>query len=339
MRSVWRRERARSSNNGQSRIPSGRDVTPGPLPDTQCLTVKFIVDNCSGVNMHATLRRTDVQNARRAACVLLAVLASCSSGPTDSAPGSHRVEVLKQYWPDANVSIIDTLLYGTKSGAFELELDGYNAMSQCVAEAGFEWHAVRPTRALIEADVVPIVRPLSLEAAAAGGYGMASQARLSSATSITAGFDDYRNELSQTERDSFDAVTRQCRQSTNKVLFADRGGYELARQNLEKLRLDMSNRFSGLAGIRGLNETWSKCVTAAGFTIATPDDAPAFVISNGGQRDTEIEVATADARCRLADDYEARYLDTFYDLESSFVFDHQALILDVVQRRYTKPNG
>ena len=90
-----------------------------------------------------------------------------------------------------------------------------------------------------------------------------------------------------------------------------------------------------------LNRDWSACLREAGYQAARPEDAraqaeaaftaaleaanyqmtAAMLAEHGPQ---EIALATADARCRVEVDYDARHADIQWDLEQAYVDAHAA---------------
>lgn len=268
------------------------------------------------------------------------VLAACSDDSASGldTSGEHRAEVEAEFRPDTNTSIVESVLYGHSSGAFELELAGYNLMSSCVQAAGFDWPAVKPTEALILADVQPIVRLLSVDDARSKGYGFSES---TPAAQIGDPVGDYRSSLAPAQIQAFDALVSTCSETTRETLFADTRQYEDLRQQLEQKRLDFYTAFNSLDSIEALTQDWSDCMKSAGYQVHTPGDAVNLAWGPGIQGTSasptqEFAVALADANCRVQTDYEATYIDEFLNAESSFVYENEALIVSLVQLRYGK---
>ncbi|QQS23691.1 MAG: hypothetical protein IPM43_09565 [Actinomycetota bacterium] len=276
---------------------------------------------------------------------MLVVVSCGGDGESDlDTSGEHRAEVEADFRPDINTSIVDSVLYGQSSGAFELELAGYNLMSYCVQTAGFDWPAVKPTEALILADVKPIVRLLSVEGARSKGYGFAD---LTPAVQMGDPVGDYRSSLAPAQIQAFDTLVSTCSEDTRGALFADTRQYEDLRQQLEQKRLDFYTAFESLDSIEALTRDWSDCMKSAGYQVDTLSDAVNLASSTEGPGiqgisvtpTREFAIALADADCRVKTDYEAIYIDEFRNAESSFVYENEGLIVSLIQLRYGRSEG
>lgn len=292
------------------------------------------------------------RSASRGVCRSIAALAltlpilGCSDSSGDEArldfSGEHRLEMEAEFHPAENISIVESVLYGPSSDAVELEQTSYELIRACVEDAGFEYPATFPSSDLLLGEIQPILPTLSVEQAQSRGYGFSELPVTAQRDSLA----EYRAALeSDAHRSAFDSTLLHCAEAAHDTLFRDYGLYDEQRGVLESKRIEFYTAFDASDEVRSLEKEWSKCMGGAGYEVDAHWDAVG--LAAGGQSvqqghspdiSTEVRVAVADAQCRLATNFEQRYLDLFRDAESAFVFDNEALLLEVIDLRFGKLN-
>jgi hypothetical protein len=281
-----------------------------------------------------------------AALIATAAAAGCSGGsarPVDFT-GSHRRQIEARFSPDSNVSVIDSVLYGASSGAFKLEHTGFTLMTSCVEATGFKWPATEPTASVISAEVKPILKRLPLSQAKAHGYGFSDALpHLPSGDPVA----DYNAALSTSQQTAYAKVIDTCGARTSSALFADKTKYERLREDLQTKRIDFYTSFSAAPPVVALTGKWSSCMQLKGYRVKSISEAVQLAAATpepanqgtSASPKTEFAVALADAGCRVETNYEAAYIDLFRNAESTFVFENEALLVELIQLRYGKLQG
>lgn len=309
--------------------PLERAVPVIVFPDR---TPSVVTSNSSTCRLRLSKRSTTVLWT-----LALPSLSACSSSLDFES--SARAAVETRYEPESRLSIVDTLIYGADSGAYELELAGYEFMSDCVEEAGFDWTAARPTQALIAADTTPIIDSLSVDEAMTSGYGFAEPLAPHLAYDPVGA---YADGLTSSQSPAFFDVVERCRAESRDLLFEDSLAYEANRELLESARIEFYDAFDAAMPVRELRDEWASCMSGAGHEVDTIEDAVRLasatdsVAEQGRSADpaTEFTIAVADARCRAQTAYEDQFIDLFRRAEANFVEENEDLILTVRDLRY-----
>ncbi len=146
---------------------------------------------------------------------------------------------------------------------------------------------------------------------------------------------------------AFDDIVGACRARTTSALFVDSLLYERRREELEAKRIDFYSAFSAAPQVAALAGAWSACMRLKGYDVQTISDAVQLAAATrnpatqgeSASPATEFAVALADAQCRVETNYEATYIELFRNAESAFVFENEALLLELIQLRYGKLQG
>ena len=259
--------------------------------------------------------------------------ASTATGGVDFS-GAHRAAMEALFPPDPGESLYESTMIGSNSGAYELQGAIENAMNSCMKAVGFEYPVPPITRAMLQSDLAPIVRPLSPAQAAQYGYqDPGDAAREAYKTAFDAAIKNYRDTLDSTGQQEFDAAQESCTGTAVNSSFADFAQYESLRVVMENGRNELTTAFAAAAPVQQLDRTWSACMKTKGYDVATTTDA---LVLAGTETAKATEIAVADADCRTATSYEASYIDLYRNAESAFMYDNQQRIIDLWELRYGK---
>ena len=255
-----------------------------------------------------------------------------SNGPDFS--GAHRTEMEALFPPDPNASLYDSTMGGSASGADELQASIETSRHSCMAAVGFEYPVPAITRAMLQADLAPIIRPLSPAQAAQYGYqDPADATREAFKAAFDSAIKTYRDTLDPTRQQTFDAAQDSCSGQAITSPFADYGHYESLRVAMENKRNDFTTAFAAAAPVQQLARTWSACMTTKGYDFTSISDAQNLAST---ETTKATAIAVADADCRITTNYEASYIDLYRRAESAFVYDNQQRIIDLWELRYGK---
>lgn len=260
--------------------------------------------------------------------------ASTAAGGPDFT-GVHRAAMEALFPPDdPPASLYESIMIGSTSGAYELQVALENAMNSCMKSVGFDYAAPPITRAMLQSDLAPIIRTLSPAQAAQYGYqDPADAAREAHKTASDGAIKNYRETLDSTRQQTFDAAQESCSGTSITSPFADYAQYESLRVVMENKHNEFITAFAAAAPVRQLDRTWSACMKTKGYDVTTSTDA---LVLAGTETANATEIAVADADCRITTNYEASYVELYRNAESAFVYDNQQRIIDLWELRYGK---